>query len=98
MNIVNTQHCRKLPTRNNKKTMTRSAHSYFMTQALKVAKAALDVGEVPVGCVIVFPTPRGSTIVSHGANQANATRDAMQHSELIAIDRMLTRGMASYQL
>ena len=73
-------------------------HSYFMRQALKVAKAALDIGEVPVGCVIVFPTPRGSTIVSHGANQVNATRDATRHAELVAMDRMLTGGIASDQL
>jgi len=48
---------------------------YFMRQALKVAQAALDLGEVPVGCVIVLPTEKGSVIVSHGANQVNATRD-----------------------
>jgi tRNA(Arg) A34 adenosine deaminase TadA len=48
---------------------------YYMQQALKVARAALDVGEVPVGCVIVLPTDQGSVVVSHGANQVNATRD-----------------------
>ena len=27
---------------------------YLMAQALRVAKEALDIGEVPVGCVIVL--------------------------------------------
>ena len=36
-------------------------------------------------------------IVSHGANQVNATRDATRHAECIAIDRMLTGGMMSDQ-
>lgn len=47
----------------------------FMRQAIRVAKAALDIGEVPVGCVIVMPTENGPVVVSHGANQVNATRD-----------------------
>lgn len=143
---------------------------YFMKKALDVAKKALDIGEVPVGCVIVsrkglFDDDGGSggsddcssrqeqnqqqklqqprqkeavgnnsmqsnkeciiqlnnnnengnkgakeevieklfqaylsssqVIISHGANQVNATRDATRHSECIAIDRMLTGGMTS---
>jgi tRNA(Arg) A34 adenosine deaminase TadA len=40
----------------------------------------------------------GSVIISHGANQVNATRDATRHGELVAIDRMLTGGVASDQL
>ncbi|CAB9511029.1 specific adenosine deaminase 2 [Seminavis robusta] len=75
---------------------------YFMRQALKVAEAALAIGEVPVGCVIVLlpkdtTTTRG-TIVSHGANQVNATRDASRHAEVVAVDRMLTLGASSDQL
>ena len=34
-------------------------------------------------------------IISHGANQVNATRDATRHAECVAIDRMLTGGMVS---
>ncbi|KAL3780774.1 hypothetical protein HJC23_006712 [Cyclotella cryptica] len=99
---------------------------YFMKQALRVAKAALDVGEVPVGCVIVLPdgfdetnsmdaddTMRSlhhdpcfdnddlmymssrSVILSHGANQVNATRDSTRHAEVVAIDRMLSLGQSS---
>ncbi len=161
---------------------------YFMKKALEVAKKALAIGEVPVGCVIVLrcdlfyeeveedilkdmdasisPIGRGSNddtthtnnsgssgshrrrsnleknelssctledskstyskqnkeqnynnndkdddgeekhleeiyksslqvIVSHGANQVNATRDATRHAECIAIDRMITGGLVS---
>ena len=102
---------------------------YYMGQALSVARAALDVGEVPVGCVIVLrdatlnqkwrdtaactstkssitsgsdhessacvPSGTSSVIVSHGANQVNATRDATRHAEVVAIDRMLTGGLSS---
>jgi tRNA(Arg) A34 adenosine deaminase TadA len=39
-----------------------------------------------------------SVIISHGANQVNATRDATRHGELVAIDRMLTRGRSSDQM
>jgi tRNA-specific adenosine deaminase 2 len=79
-------------------------HVYFMRQALRVAEKALVVGEVPVGCVIVLPAgataenKESSVIISHGANQVNATRDASRHAELVAIDRMLTRGASSDQL
>ena len=132
---------------------------YFMRLALKVAQRALEVGEVPVGCVIVMPVevqnndPSETTtciieddtstmfeiqqeqqerqeqelqqntgesdsnncgqsssldrrsgrhdrlvqkvVVSHGANQVNATRDATRHAELVAMDRMLTGGQSS---
>ena len=120
---------------------------YYMKLALKVARRALEVGEVPVGCVIVMPVDDGveenwtkdkvvddkhrtaklcsdhgptreskkelpsdpvfsdcrstlkdkktKVVVSHGANQVNATRDATRHAELVAIDRMLTGGLSS---
>jgi tRNA(Arg) A34 adenosine deaminase TadA len=94
---------------------------FFMRQALNVAKDALQIGEVPVGCVIVLrdatiisthtSIPKEhirssctsydvspSVIISHGANQVNATRDATRHAEIVAIDRMLTRGRSSDQL
>lgn len=37
-------------------------------------------------------------VVSHGANQVNATRDATRHAEVVAIDRLLTGGASSDQL
>lgn len=71
---------------------------FYMRQALEVACKALDIGEVPVGCVIVQDTELGPVIISHGANQVNACRDATRHAEIVAIDRMLTGGRSSDQL
>lgn len=75
----------------------------YMKQALKVAEGALKVGEVPVGCVIVLRNhklvPDGdSVVISHGANQVNATRDATRHAEIVAIDRLLTESASTDQL
>jgi tRNA-specific adenosine deaminase 2 len=81
-----------------------------MTEALRVAQTALSIGEVPVGCVIVLRDasdflPNAQTllsnvedrsvIISHGANQVNACRDATRHAEIVAIDRMLTGSISS---
>lgn len=75
---------------------------YYMRQALRVARNALQLGEVPVGCVIVMhhpsEDPSAKVIISHGANQVNATRDATRHAEMVAFDRLLTGGRSSDQL
>ena len=108
------------PSSSNKSTATLAPLSqeedeFYMRQALAVARNALDLGEVPVGCVIVATLqPEGeevssrqqqahlssarTVIISHGANQVNATRDATRHAEIVAIDRMLTLGVSSDQL
>jgi tRNA-specific adenosine deaminase 2 len=75
----------------------------YMKEALKVAERALEVGEVPVGCVLVLRNhplvPQGeSVVISHGANQVNATRDATRHSEVVAIDRLLTGSVSTDEL
>jgi len=70
-------------------------HETYMRMALDVGKSALEIGEVPVGCVIVMHADNGSVVVSHGANQVNCTRDATRHAEIVAIDRMLTGGKSS---
>ena len=41
---------------------------------------------------------RRRVVISHGANQVNATRDATRHAEIVAIDRLLTNGMSSDNL
>jgi tRNA-specific adenosine deaminase 2 len=76
------------------------ADEYFMRLALDVAKRALSDGEVPVGCVIVdhHQPQQQPAIVSHGANQVNACRDATRHAEIVAIDRIVTGSVSSDQL
>ena len=71
---------------------------HYMSMALKVAKAALAVGEVPVGCILVLKDRSEALVISHGANQVNATRDATRHAEIVAIDRLLTGGSSSDHL
>lgn len=66
-----------------------------MRLALQIAKEALLFGEVPVGCVFV---QQDGSVVSHGANQVNATRDATRHAEIVAMDRLWTGGVSSDQL
>lgn len=84
--------------------VTQQEKEFYMRQALQVAQRALQVGEVPVGCVVVMDDAyssdhhNSSVIISHGANQVNATRDATRHAEIVAIDRILTGGVSSDQL
>ncbi len=55
----------------------------FMKEALKQAKKAYDIGEVPIGCVIVFE----DKIISRAYNKRNNNKSTLAHAELIAIDK-----------
>ena len=52
-----------------------------MQEALALARAAGDAGEVPVGAVALYE----GTIVGCGANRREAARDPTAHAELLAI-------------
>ncbi len=56
---------------------------YFMRLALQEAKQAMNLGEVPVGAVIV----RGDEVVSLGHNLRETGKNALAHAEVIAINR-----------
>lgn len=56
---------------------------HYMKYALSRAKAAEKCGEVPIGAVIV----KDDKIVSSGRNMRESKRNALQHAEIIAIDR-----------
>ena len=58
------------------------SHEYYMDQALALAREALDQGEVPVGCVIVWEDGR---IVGRGRNRREEDADALGHAEIMAI-------------
>lgn len=56
---------------------------YFMREAIKRAKKAAALGEMPVGAVVV----RGGRIIASGYNRRETKKNALLHAELIAIDR-----------
>lgn len=55
----------------------------FMREALRQAKKAKAIGEMPVGAVIV----RNGEIISRGYNKRETKKNAILHAEMIAIDR-----------
>ena len=59
-------------------------HTFYMSRALELAREALDHGEVPVGCVIVWEDGR---IVGEGRNRREENGDALGHAELEAISK-----------
>jgi len=55
----------------------------YMKEALKEAKKAMKIGEVPIGCVIVYQ----DKIIGRGYNKRNKKKTTLAHAELIAIDK-----------
>ncbi len=55
--------------------------TYFMDEALKLAREAFQDEEVPVGCVIT----RGGEIVGRGRNRRETGKNALAHAEIEAI-------------
>lgn len=53
----------------------------FMREALKEAGKAFDLGEVPVGCVIV----RDGEIIARGHNLTETAKDPTVHAEMNAL-------------
>lgn len=54
---------------------------YFMREALKEAQKAFDIGEVPVGAVVVCK----NRIISRAHNQTEKLTDATAHAEMLAV-------------
>ncbi len=55
----------------------------YMREALKEARKAIRLGEVPIGCVIVYQ----DKIIGRGYNKRNTKKTALAHAELIAIEK-----------
>lgn len=55
----------------------------FMKEALKEAKKAAKIEEVPIGCVIVF----GDQIIGRGYNRRMTDKTALAHAEISAIKK-----------
>ena len=68
-------------------------HEHFMRLALDQARAAAEVGDVPVGCVI---THRGQPI-ARAHNQRELLQDPTAHAEILAITQAAAH-LASWRL
>lgn len=55
----------------------------YMKEAIKLAKKALKLGEVPIGCVIV----RDGEIIGGGYNRRNVDKVVLAHAEITAIKK-----------
>lgn len=65
----------------------------YMGEALKQAKKAKALGEVPIGCVIVYE----GKIISRGYNRRNTDKDTLAHAEITAI-RRASRKLGDWRL
>lgn len=54
---------------------------YFMQKAYQEAEKALDIGEVPIGAVVVC----NQTIIARAHNQIEMLNDVTAHAEILAI-------------
>jgi tRNA(adenine34) deaminase len=54
---------------------------YFMREALKEAVKASEIGEVPVGAVVVCK----NRIIARGHNQTEKLTDATAHAEMLSV-------------
>ena len=55
----------------------------YMKEAIKQAKKALHIGEVPIGCVIVYE----DKIIGRGYNRRITDKNTLSHAELNAIKK-----------
>ncbi|MDO5541462.1 MAG: tRNA adenosine(34) deaminase TadA [Eubacteriales bacterium] len=58
-------------------------HEKYMKEALRQAKKAYLLDEVPIGCVIVYE----GKIIARGYNRRNTDKNTLSHAELIAIKK-----------
>jgi tRNA(adenine34) deaminase len=54
---------------------------YFMMQAIKEAKKALEDDEIPVGAIVVI----NERIIARGHNMTEKLNDPTAHAEMIAL-------------
>lgn len=56
-----------------------------MKLALAEAEKAIDEGEIPVGCVLVYQ----DQVIGKGSNKTNVTRNGSRHCEIEAFEEVL---------
>ena len=65
----------------------------YMRQALTQARKAMALGEVPIGCVIVYE----GKVIGRGYNRRNTDHSTLAHAEIAAI-RKASRVMGDWRL
>ncbi|MCD6531094.1 tRNA adenosine(34) deaminase TadA [bacterium] len=65
----------------------------FMAQALAEAEKAKQIGEIPIGCVIV----KDGEIIGRGHNLRESTNDPTAHAEIIAM-RQASKKISNWRL
>lgn len=63
--------------------VVKSIQEKYMKEALKQAKKAYALGEVPIGCVIVYQ----GKIIGRGYNRRNTDKNTLSHAEITAIKK-----------
>ena len=63
--------------------MEKSIEEKYMREALKQAEKAYKLGEVPIGCVIVYQ----DKIIGRGYNRRNTDKSTLSHAEITAIKK-----------
>lgn len=58
-------------------------HEQFMKEAIKQAKKAARLDEVPIGCVITYQ----NRIIARGYNRRNTDKSTLAHAEISAIKK-----------
>lgn len=65
----------------------------YMKEAIRQAKKAYALGEVPIGCVIVYE----DRIIARGYNRRNTDKNTLSHAEITAI-RRASKKMGDWRL
>jgi len=55
----------------------------YMKEAIRQAKKAAKIGEVPIGCVIVYE----DKIIARAYNKRNTKKTTLAHAEILAIEK-----------
>lgn len=70
-----------------------NVHEKYMKEAIKQAKKAYAIGEVPIGCVIVYE----DKIIARGYNRRNTDKSTLAHAEVAAI-RKASKKLGDWRL
>lgn len=65
------------------KIMAMEPDEKYMKEAIKQARKAYALGEVPIGCVIVYQ----DKIIGRGYNRRNTAKNTLAHAEITAINK-----------